>query len=82
MLVAAIKIAGVRCGLPDLKVGSLHVGWNRIYDILQGPFSRRHPELYRGGYTIDHNASNAGAMRADTYVKPQMKRSEISHVCP
>jgi hypothetical protein len=57
-LVTAIKLAGARCGLPGLKVGSLHVGFSRIYDIPTGPFVKRQPKVYHpGGYSIDHAAS-------------------------
>lgn len=37
-LVTAIKLAGARCNLPSLKVGSLHVGWSHLYDIPAGQY--------------------------------------------
>ena len=37
-LISALKIAAARCGIPQLKIGSLHVGWTHLYDI--GPGKR------------------------------------------
>jgi hypothetical protein len=73
--VGYIKTAAAKHHLPRLKVGFLFVGWSHIYSIPNGPFVQRHPEVYRGGYSINHG--HEGGMTDDSYPYASQKGGSI-----
>ena len=70
IVLGAVKSAAADAGLAALQMGLLFVGWSQIYQIPEGPFFQRHPELlaYHEPYSpYKFNFSAARSLRADTY---------------
>eukprot|EP01047_Picozoa_sp_COSAG01_P108632 COSAG01_NODE_37547_length_502_cov_0.635236_1_plen_111_part_10 len=59
--------------MPHLKLGWMHIGTDKIYDIACGRFSQRHPEVYDGidagyhGCSINAARGLTDGLAADNY---------------
>ena len=64
---ATLRSSAAAAGLgQQLKLGWMHIGTDKIYDISCGRFSQRHPEIYDGIHAAYHGCSiNAARGLAD-----------------